>query len=233
MYSPAWPHREIKEVLPNIFYVTGTNFTTFNDIEYRHSRNMIVVRDNNTLSLINAVRLNEDCLSQLDALGKVRNVIRIGAFHGRDDAFYTDRYQAKQWALAGMPAANVLTTNGAMPIADCSLFQFETTQYPEAILHIAKEGGILITCDSIKNWIAADEFFSNDSAKRYEELKYFGVATISRTWIDACNIQAADLEKIKSLTFKHLISAHGEPLLNNAHDAVTKSISSLDFSVRE
>jgi hypothetical protein len=35
IYSPAWPHSEIKEVLPNIFYVVGTNITKHNNIEPR------------------------------------------------------------------------------------------------------------------------------------------------------------------------------------------------------
>ena len=63
---------------------------------------MVIIRNGNELSLINTVRLNEEGLAVLDALGTVKNVIRIGAFHGRDDGFYLERYQAKLWALKGM-----------------------------------------------------------------------------------------------------------------------------------
>src|SRR5476651_817180 len=99
MYSPAWPHSEIKEIFPNIFFVMGTNITNYNNVELQHSRNMIIIRDNDKLSLINTVRLDDKGLAQLDALGEVKNIIRIGAFHGRDVAFYLDKYHAKLWAL--------------------------------------------------------------------------------------------------------------------------------------
>jgi hypothetical protein len=229
-YSPIWAHSEITEIFPDIFYVMGTNITKHNDIEFQHSRNMIIIRDNGKLSLINTVRLNEKGLSALDALGKVENIIRIGAFHGRDDAFYLDRYHAKLWALEGMQHQNnrladiLLISNGTMPFTGCSLFMFETSVHPEGILHIAKEGGILITCDSIKNWVAPDPFFSADSAKLYKEQGFFGIATISNVWKQACKVQSSDFLRLKALKFKHLLSAHGEPLVNNAYEAVTKTI---------
>src|ERR1700730_7586030 len=96
-YSPVWPHSQIKEVFPNIFHVTGTNITKHKNIVFQHSRNMIIVRDNERVSLINTVRLSDQGISSLNSLGKVENIIRIGAFHGRDDRFYLDRYNAKLW----------------------------------------------------------------------------------------------------------------------------------------
>jgi len=222
MYSPAWPHGEIKEIFPEIFFVTGTNITDFNGAELQHSRNMIIVRDENKLSLINTVRLDDQGLSALDALGKVENVIRIGAFHGRDDAFYLDRYRASLWALQGMThndnrVADVeIIPEGKMPFPDASLFVFQTSVHPEGILHIAREGGILVTCDSIKNWIAPDEFFSAETAKLYEAQGFFGTASVSDVWKNACEVKSEDFVRLNSLKFKHLLSAHGEPLLNNA-----------------
>ena len=80
MYSPAWSHSEIKEIFPNIFFITGTNITHHNNVELQHSRNMIIIRNNDKLSLINTVRLDDKGLAALDALGKVKNIIRIGSF---------------------------------------------------------------------------------------------------------------------------------------------------------
>jgi hypothetical protein len=230
MHSPAWPHSEIKEIFPNIFFVTGTNITFHDNVELQHSRNMIIVRENNELSLINTVRLNDKGLAALDALGKVKNIIRIGAFHGRDDAFYLDHYHAKLWALKEMKHANDRVTdselipNGKMPFSDCTLFIFETSKYPEGILHLAREGGILITCDSIKNWLAPDEFFSAETAKLHEKHGFFGAASISNIWKQACDVHSSDFERLKTLEFRHLLSAHGEPLLNNASELITKTI---------
>lgn len=224
MNAPAWPHSEIKEIFPDIFYVTGTNITTCDTTELQHSRNMIIVRENGKLSLINTVRLNETGLAALAALGEVENIIRIGAFHGRDDEFYCDHYHGKLWALPGMPHDILLQPNSPMPFADCSVFIFETSKHPEAILHIAKAGGILVTCDSIKNWESADKFFSAATAKLYQQQNLFGIASISDVWLQACNVKTEDFDKLKSLRFKHLLSAHGQPLLNNAYESVMKTL---------
>jgi hypothetical protein len=230
MSSHAWPHSEIKEIFLNIFMVMGTNITRFNNVDLQHSRNMIIIRENNKLSLINTVRLTDTGLAALDALGQVENVIRIGAFHGRDDVFYLERYQAKLWGLKGMRhddkrLADVeLAAGGQMPFSDAALFVFQTAIHPEGILHIAREGGILITCDSIKNWIIPDEFFSKETAKLYQQQGFFGTASISNVWKQACKVQVEDFMRLKTLGFKHLLSAHGDPLLNNAYNAVNDSI---------
>lgn len=230
MYSPAWPHSEIKEIFPNIFFVTGANITHHNNVELQHSRNMIIIREGNTLSLVNTVRLDDKGLAELDKLGKVKNIIRIGAFHGRDDAFYLDRYHAKLWALKEMKHDHnkitdmPLIPNGQMPFSNCSVFIFETSKFPEAILHLAQHGGILITCDSIKNWIAPDPFFSPETAELYQAQGFFGAASISTIWQQACGVSASDFERLKTLEFRHLFSAHGEPLLDHANELVAKTI---------
>ena len=230
MYSPAWPHSEIKEIFPDIFFVTGTNITNYNNTELQHSRNMVIIRNDNKLSLINTVRLDDTGLSTLDSLGKVENIIRIGAFHGRDDSFYLDRYHAKLWALKGMKHNDDRQTDielipqQLMPFPGCSLFVFETSLHPEGILHIAKQGGILITCDSIKNWLQPDQFFNAETAKLHEAQGFFGAATISNVWRQACGVTLSDFMRLKNLKFRHLLSAHGEPLLNNADELVAKAI---------
>lgn len=229
-YSPAWEHGEIKEIFPNIFFVMGTNKTTHEGVELQHSCNMVVVKNADELTLINTVRLNDEGLLALDRLGKVVNVVRIGPFHGRHDAFYVDKYTAKLWALNGMQHSHHKATdvelipNDKMPFPDCSLFVFETSTQPEGVLYLQREGGILITCDSVKNWIRSDRFFSHKTAKLYQNLGFFGTASISTIWLQACQVQAQDFRKLQQLPFKHLLSAHGEPLLNVAHEQLALSI---------
>ena len=224
MAPPAWPHSKIKEIFPDIFFVTGMNKTHHDGVDLQHSRNMIIIRNDDKLSLINTVQLDEAGLSELNSLGKVESVIRIGAFHGRDDAFYIDRYSAKLWALQGMQHDNRKTTDvelvldGPMPFPNCSLFMFETSITPEGALYISREGGILITCDSIKNWVTKDPFFSEETAKIYKGQGFFGRATVSMEWQKATKVNPADFMRLNSIHFSHLLSAHGEPLLNTAHE---------------
>ncbi len=207
----------------------GTNITTHDGLELQHSRNMVVVKNANELTLINTVRLNEAGLVALNKLGKVTNVVRIGAFHGRDDAFYLDRFSAKLWALPGVKHEHHKITDfelGAnqMPFPNSTLFVFETSIHPEAIIHLDQEGGILITCDSVKNWVNQDPFFSESTAKLYQTLGFFGKASISKIWQDATQVKENDFARLKKLSFNHLISAHGEPLLDEAYDRLMQSI---------
>lgn len=229
-YAPAWPHGYLKEIFPNLFFVTGTNITTHEGNELQHSSNMVIIKNGRELTLINTVRLNDKGLAMLDKLGQVKNVVRIGAFHGKHDAFYLDRYKAKLWALKGMEHANgkiadvEFVPSDKMPFPDCSLFIFESSEYPEGILHINREGGILITCDSIKNWTEIDKFFNEKTGELYKNLGFLGTATVSKVWQKACDIQVKDFSRLKSLTFKHIISAHGEPLLNDAYEKLALTI---------
>ncbi len=116
-----------------------------------------------------------------------------------------------------------LVKGAAMPFP-CSLFIFETSQFPEGALHINQEGGILVTCDSIKNWLSADKYFNAESIKLYEEQGFFGTASISSVWKQTCKVDVSDFERLIQLPFCHLLSAHGEPLLNDAHEKVEKTI---------
>ena len=85
-------HDEMIEIMPDIYYVRGlARFETTFTAEF--SRNMYVINDNGNLTLVNTIRLDEEWLKKLDALGDVKHVVRLGAFHGRDDAFYIDRYK--------------------------------------------------------------------------------------------------------------------------------------------
>ncbi len=230
MCPVAYPHSKIKQIFPTIFIVTGMNKTFHDGVDLQHSRNMIIIRNGDKLSLINTVQLDEAGLSELNALGKVENVIRIGSFHGRDDAFYLDHYSAKLWALPGMQHANnkitdiELVPDGTMPFPECSLFVFETRLHPEGALHIAQEGGILITCDSVKNWVTKDQFFSDETAEIYKGQGFFGRATVSREWQQATNVNPTDFTRLNSIKFNHLLSAHGEPLLNTAHEALEETL---------
>jgi len=121
-----------------------------------------------------------------------------------------------------------LTVEGEKPFSNCELIEFETSKFPEAMLYINRDGGILITCDSIKNWVAADKYFSQASADMSAKQGFFGEASISPIWLNVCEVKPSDFAKLNDLSFKHLLSAHGKPLLDNADVRVKQSIANLD-----
>ena len=223
-FPPALQHGPIEEVFPDVFFVSGAMETVLQDMDWKFSRNMTVVRDGDRLVIVNSVRLSEEGLAELDRLGRVTDVVRLGSLHGRDDPFYVDRYDAEYWALPGMehetglPATRSLTTDGALPISDASLFAFDTTQIPEGILRLDRDGGILIACDALQNWLAPDEFFSDTSRELMQQMGFFTPANLGPVWVQRASPAGDDFARLKTLSFKHALCGHGEPLQHTAHE---------------
>lgn len=224
-FPPALAHGKLQEVFPDVFFVTGTMKTVLMDAHWHFSRNMTVVRDGDALTLINSVRLDDEGLESLEAIGHVANVVKIGALHGIDDAFYKARYGATLWALAGMQhehgvtADKTLIPGGEMPFSGCSVFAFCTAKLPECILHIDREGGILVACDSLQNWVAPDEFFSDESRKTMTEMGFFQPSNLGPLWMQVNEPGGEDFARLRELSFRHVLCGHGEPLRDRAKEA--------------
>lgn len=221
--SPAWPHGALQVAFPEVFFVVGTNKTHHAGVDIQVSRTMVVLREGGALTLLNTVRLTEEGLRELEALGEVRDVVRLGAFHGRDDPFYRDRYGATLWALPGADHADgraphrVLASDGPFPAFDGKTFIFASARFPEAAVLLPREGGILITCDAVQNWTAVDRFFSAQCGELFTAQGLIRAANIPSTWRQACAPSGDDFRRLLALPFRHLISAHGEPLRDEAH----------------
>ena len=229
-YSPVWPHGELQLAFPEVFFVVGTNRTHHAGVDIQTSRTMTVVREGEALSLINTVRLDDGGLSALEALGQVRHVVRLGAFHGRDDPFYCDRYGATLWALPaathvdGRATGRTLSPGGPFPLADGEVFEFASARFPEAAVLLAREGGILITCDAIQSWTHVDRFFSPESGETFSAQGLIRPANVPSTWCQACQPSPDDFARLLALPFRHLISAHGEPLRDDAHARIAATV---------
>lgn len=231
--SPAWPHGEIVPFLDELYFVEGTNRTTHEGVAIQTSRTMLVVRTGADLALVSTVRLDEDGLSALDALGRVRHVLRIGAFHGRDDAFYAARFGAKTFALRGTADEHglshdaLLDDGSALPTGDGTLLAIASSKMPEGVALLARAGGVLIACDSLQTWTGPDAFFDAASGERMHAAGFFGRVTVGVGYRAACEPSPADLRRIASLSFSHLFSAHGPPLHEGAREAVAKAIDAM------
>ena len=227
--SPAWPHGPITQLFDDVFFVMGTNRVQHAGVDLQTSRTMLVVRDQDDLTIINTVRLDDAGLAALDALGTVRHVIRLGAFHGRDDPFYRDRYGASIWALPrsvhvdGRPADRSLS-EGALPISGARVFVFDSAKHPEAAILLRHEGGLLVTCDAIQNWAVADRFFSAETASLFMAQGLIRPVNIPSTWRGACEPKRADFDRLLSLDFRHLVTAHGEPVCGDAHMQIARTV---------
>jgi len=232
-FPPTLSHGSIEEVFPDVFFVSGAMETVLQDMDWKFSRNMTVVRDGERLIIVNSVRLDDAGLAALERLGRVTDVVRLGSLHGRDDPFYVDRYAAEYWAMPGMEhetglqATHTLTPDGPLPISDASLFEFRTTQMPEGILRLDRAGGILIACDALQNWLTADEYFSDTSRELMQQMGFFTPANLGPVWVQRAMPAAEDFAHLKALSFKHALCGHGEPLRDTAHEDFTATFNRL------
>ncbi|WP_412552624.1 hypothetical protein [Shimia sp. MIT1388] len=232
-FPSATPHGDICEIFPDVFHVTGSVDMVPG---MRISRAMTILRDGDALTLVSPIRLSDAGLAQLDALGRVESIVKLGGYHlgaqnGLDDPFYVDRYQATLWALEGMEHKGGLTTDRVlragekMPARDLSLFTYDTSTRPEGMFLLAREGGILITADSLQNWVKPDVFFSKIAAERMGQAGFFKPANVGPEWLRFCTPDASEFERVAALTFQHLLPSHGTPLLHHAKEALLKTFS--------
>ena len=167
---PASRHSAIEKVTDGVYMVRGRMPSTpsrplFERLFQYYSRTMTIVRRENDaggydLTLINTLRMNDKALAELSKLGEVKHVVRLGSFHGIDDAVYLHKYGAKYWVVAGMenaPGLNVephVLSDVNLPIDGAQLFSFDALTFPEAIIVLPptpQRAGVAITTDAVQN----------------------------------------------------------------------------------
>jgi len=232
------PHGPIEETLPDIFTVTGSALL---GPGVMITRVMTIVRNyRGELTLINAVRLGEQALNELDALGPVRHVMRIGHHHLSDDPFYVHRYGARMWALAGHSHRHGLRADVLMDQE--SRLPFRARLIPiegpvaEALLLIpTTRGTLLLSADLFQN-IVSLRGCSPLGALATWLLGFYRPAAIGKGFVAVWQQQHTTETSFRSLAdqlveivrdhpFKYLISAHGEPIIDgSAQHLVTRSV---------
>ena len=229
-FPPAFPHQRIKQIGDDLFMARGSiKFNRF----VRISRNMAIVRSAGELTLINPVRLNARGLRDLDKLGAVKHIMRLGAAHGRDDPFYMARYKALFWCQEGgrryaePKIDRVLSDGGALPFGGARLLSFSAAAFPEAALVLGTAKGVLLTCDSLPHY--GD--YSNNNLVARLALPFIGfprTTIVGPVWLRAATPPGAslraDFERLLALDFDALLAAHGTFLKTGAHEAVARAV---------
>jgi hypothetical protein len=231
LFPEAMPHGELRELYPDVFFLTGTMRAELLGSNWQFSRNMIVVREGRDLTLINSVRLDDQGLEELDSLGRVKHLVRIGDLHGLDDAFYAAQYSPKYWGLPGMMqkggiAPDCFLTSDRKPI-DCSMFTFATTKRPECVLRLDREGGVMIACDALQNWEVSDKYFDEQSEKLMKEMGFFTRANCGVLWVMVNEPGPEDFQRLREIPYEHALCGHGEPLQGGADAFYSASFSRL------
>lgn len=229
-FPPVFPHDPIAAIADNVWVARGS--VKMNPL-VRITRNMAIVRDGDVLTLVNPIRLRDDELKKLDALGTVKNIMRIGCFHGMDDPFYMDRYDATFWCQEGKgtysepPIDHALTADGPLPMSSAQLFCFEGVNQPEGALLIKTGKGLLLTSDSIQHY--GDYSNCNLMARiMMPRIGFPKTTLVGPIWLkvqtpEGGNLKA-EFERLLELEFDALFSSHGTLLDTGAHAAVRRAV---------
>lgn len=227
MCPPVYPHDEITPLYPGVYLLHGSIKM---GPGIRMNRNMIILKNGPELSLINPVRMNEGGLSRLEALGEVKNILRLGDFHGLDDAFYRDRYQCEFWAQRGQKTyreprpTQEIRAGSKTPYPKSEFFTFETAKHPEAAL-LLKEHRLLITTDSVQ-YHAGWSYFTWPTKLAFRLVGFKPGINIGPPWLKLVTPKGGtlryDFEQLMALDFDALVAAHGV-LLSSGAKALLRS----------
>jgi len=69
-----------------------------------------------------------------------------------------------------------------------------------------------------------DEFVDPASAALLDKGGFFRRANIGPAWRARLQPDVSDYRRILDLEFRHLLPSHGDPLLNEAHSAVSDTV---------
>nr|HEX4316321.1 hypothetical protein [Kofleriaceae bacterium] len=226
-HPPALPHGELREVLPDLFFVTG-GIKLPGVLPVRFSRNMVVVRRGDKLTLLNSVRLDDAGLAALDKLGKVSDVVRIAGNHGMDDPFYAERYGAAVTVVRGhrytvgfgggpdvyfTPQREVVQGD-ELPCGG-KLIVLDATP-PEGAVLLPDHGGTLVVGDMLQNWERADPYFNKFGAVMLRMLGFIKPLNVGPAWWKNCKPPKPQLRAVADLAFANVLPAHGLPVIGDA-----------------
>jgi hypothetical protein len=216
-HPPAHPHGKIEEVFDDVWLVTGT-FPMGPGI--RIPRNMAIVREGEKLVLVNSVRLSPEGEAEIEKLGKVTDVVRLSGGHGADDPYMKERYGATMWAPAGMKKEGVEyreLKEDASPLDEGTPFIFRKGRNPDAAILLARNDGILVSCDAYQNWTRWDE--GSWLGGKVSKLMGFKGPVIGGPWAKRMGPDVHDdFVRLHEKPWKHLIPGHGTPLRDRARD---------------
>jgi hypothetical protein len=235
-------HGDLEPVFENIWFVRG-GWTMPLALKPRISRSMTIIRDGSSgeLTLVNSMRLTEDGLRALEALGPIKHVVRLASMHGADDAFYRERYGAKVWALRGTHYVRGLTAEAkpedgyftadayydatsALPIAGARVFVMESPRLMEASILLEREGGILLSGDFFHNTPEPDEFTNGLTRVGMRVLGLARPCNMGVGWVMMTKPSRDDLLSLLDIPFEHVLPIHGQPVIGGARDRYRPAI---------
>lgn len=241
-HSPAFPHSELAPVFEDIWFVRG-GWPMPVPFKPCISRSMTVLRDpaSGELTLINSMRLSEEGLQDLEALGPIQHVIRLASMHGADDGFYRERYGATVHALRGTWYTSGLSAQASaedsyfspdlyfekgsdLPIQGATVHIMESPSLREASILLDREGGILLSGDYFHNTPTPDEFTNSLAGVCMRVMGLARPCNMGVGWVMMTRPSREELLGLLELPFEHVLPIHGLPVIGDARERYRPAI---------
>jgi hypothetical protein len=227
-FPPALEHGALLEVAPGVRAVRG-GFGMGPGVTI--SRTMTVLDTGDGLAVLNAVRLSDAAMAALDALGKVRHLVKLSDSHAVDEPYYADRYRPEVWSLPGARLAGLTSTRTLgpdSPVPGATVVDFVgAVGWREAALHVPTGGGTLVTCDVVQNCVDT-EGASFLGRLMMSLMGFKGGVIVPGMWRRFQKLSGARLQETLSrlgeLPYSNLVTGHGPPIAAGADGFVRAAL---------
>jgi hypothetical protein len=235
-HPPADFHLPLRECFPGVWLASSqVTMGIPLGMKIRFSRNMVAVLTAEGWVLLNPVRLNQQAETELLARAPIKHALRLGTFHGRDDAYYVDRFGAQFWGVPGKstypePRFNhEISEDGPLPIPGAKAVIFKNGLLAECAVYLPQQR-LLVTCDSVQNY-RNDPLVSTLGRLVMRPMGFFNPCVIGPIWLKAVTPPGGsmrpDFERLLALDFDNLIGGHGTPKVGGAREALARNVARL------
>lgn len=231
-YAKVRRHGPLVAVADDIWQVEGTITP---GMGMTITRNMTVLREGQSLTIVNSVRLDDATEQELLKLGTVKHVVKLGHYHGQDDPYYVGRFSAQLWAqpgaqhLGGLSTDRELVEDGPLPLSAWSpkLFVFRNVKFSESALFLT-DAGILLTCDSIQNWLPGMPGCSWFAKLMMPRLGFPPGPLVGPFWRKYMTVPGKplteDFARLCALPVRQVLVAHGAPIREDGSAAIRQAV---------
>ncbi|HKY89529.1 MAG TPA: hypothetical protein VJM11_00765, partial [Nevskiaceae bacterium] len=157
-HPPAEPHLPLRECFPGVWLASSKIWMRIPlGLRISFSRNMVAVLGDDGWVVLNPVRVSEAAEQELLAKGPIRHAVRLGTYHGMDDAYYVERFGAQFWAVPGVqahpepPGTRAITEGGEFPLPGGKAVVFSKATRAECAV-LVPQARLLVTCDSVQHY---------------------------------------------------------------------------------
>lgn len=202
---------------------------------------MTVVRDKDSgeLTIINSVRLPAAGEEAVLALGPIKNIVRLGSFHGKYDSYYRNKFpDAKFYAMTKHKLDPDLVADyymdGESPVLPlgATMIDVGIPDLPEACLVLPC--AVLVVCDAVMNSVTMDYMGALNGPVLWM-LGFKGRCVIGPDrkggWMYELRQHGMDPKAVRKqfLTlleqpFEVMVPGHGVPLRDNVHKSIRASL---------